>query len=150
MKSIFNPADVAELNARIDKLTAQSQPAWGQMSAGQMLAHCNVSYEMVYDNKHAKPNPVIKLLIKMAAKKTVVGTKPYKKGMPTAPAMKMTGDKNFKTEKKRLVDYLHKTEQLGEAHFDGRESLSFGRLTKGQWNTMFYKHLDHHLTQFGV
>jgi len=40
--------------------------------------------------------------------------------------------------------------ELGEAHFDKKESHSFGVLTKGEWDTMFYKHLDHHLGQFGV
>jgi hypothetical protein len=45
---------------------------------------------------------------------------------------------------------MKKTVDLGEAHFDGKESLSFGKLTASQWNTMFYKHLNHHLTQFGV
>ena len=34
--------------------------------------------------------------------------------------------------------------------FEGKESNSFGPLTKGEWNNMFYKHLDHHLSQFGV
>jgi hypothetical protein len=36
-----------------------------------------------------------------------------------------------------------------EAHFDGMESLSSGRLTIQQWNTLFAKHLEHHLGQFG-
>jgi hypothetical protein len=45
---------------------------------------------------------------------------------------------------------MKKTQGLGEAHFDGKDSHSFGNLSKSQWNTMFYKHLDHHLTQFGV
>ena len=43
-----------------------------------------------------------------------------------------------------------KTQELGEAHFEGKESHSFGPLNKTEWNNMFYKHADHHLTQFGV
>ena len=58
--------------------------------------------------------------------------------------------RDFETEKKRLVDYLNKTQQLGETYFDGKESHSFGALTAQEWSTMFSKHLDHHLTQFGV
>jgi ribonuclease HIII len=26
--------------------------AWGKMNAGQMLAHCNITYEMAYENIH--------------------------------------------------------------------------------------------------
>jgi hypothetical protein len=49
-----------------------------------------------------------------------------------------------------VVEYLKKTEELGEKYFDGLESNSFGKLTTIEWNNLFYKHLDHHLTQFGV
>jgi len=49
-----------------------------------------------------------------------------------------------------LIDYIEKTQQLGETHFDNKESHSFGRLTETEWNIMMYKHLNHHLNQFGV
>jgi hypothetical protein len=62
----------------------------------------------------------------------------------------MKEDKDFEVEKRRLIDYLHRTEQLGASYFNNRESLSFGVLSQPEWNNMFYKHLDHHLTQFGV
>ena len=45
---------------------------------------------------------------------------------------------------------MDQPQQLGEAHFDNKESHSFGKLNINEWNTMFYKHLDPHLTQFGV
>ncbi|MFO7825870.1 MAG: hypothetical protein R6V72_18175 [Cyclobacterium sp.] len=53
-------------------------------------------------------------------------------------------------EKEPLIQYLHKAVELGADHFEGRESLSFGKLSKQEWNNLFYKHLDKHLTQFGV
>ena len=59
-------------------------------------------------------------------------------------------DRNFETEKNRMIDYLNKTVELGESYFDQKESLSFGKLSITEWNNLFYKHLDHHLTQFGV
>ena len=150
MKNIFNVADVQEMVDRINKLTPQSQPFWGKMSVGQMLAHCCVSYEMVYEDKHPKPNAFARFFIKAFVKNTVVGPKPYKRNTPTAPAFKMTEEKDFESEKTRLIGYLQKTQQMGEAYFDGRESLSFGNLSISEWNTLFYKHLDHHLQQFGV
>ncbi|MCJ8164098.1 hypothetical protein MKJ04_04535 [Pontibacter sp. E15-1] len=42
---------------------------------------------------------------------------------------------------------LHKSVS-GNTHW--QESHSFGRLSSQEWNNMFYKHLDHHLSQFGV
>jgi hypothetical protein len=62
----------------------------------------------------------------------------------------MRDAKNFEKEKNRLMGYLIKTQELGEAYFDQKESHSFGKLSKTEWSNMFYKHLDHHLSQFGV
>ena len=150
MKSVFNAADVAELTNRINKLTPDTKGLWGKMAVGQMLAHCNVSYEMVYTDKHPKPNPVMKFILKVLVKEKVVGPTPYKHSNPTAPAFIIKEDRDFEAEKSRLIDHLNQTLQLGGAHFDNHESHSFGALTASQWNTMFYKHLDHHLQQFGV
>jgi hypothetical protein len=62
----------------------------------------------------------------------------------------VASDKDFNKEKERLIAYLNKTVQLGETHFEGKENHGFGKLSAVEWNNMFYKHLDHHLTQFGV
>ncbi|WP_316832179.1 hypothetical protein [Pedobacter aquatilis] len=70
--------------------------------------------------------------------------------LQTAPSFLITDKKEFEKEKIRLIDYLNKTQGFGEHYFDGKESHSFGKLTKKEWNNMFYKHLDHHLNQFGV
>lgn len=150
MKSVFNPNDSAELISRIEKLNANSKANWGKMSVAQMLAHCNVTYELVYDNKHPKPNAFKKFILKALVKNLVVNEKPYKKSSQTAPEFVIKDEKNFEEEKTRLINHIKKTQELGEAYFDNKESHSFGPLTKTEWNNMFYKHLDHHLTQFGA
>ena len=150
MENIFLPETTASLIDRINKLTPETKPLWGKMSAPQMLAHVNVAYEMAYEDKHKKPNAFMRFILKLFVKDTVCGDKPYKKNSQTAPAFLVTTEKDFETEKKRLTTYLNKTVELGAEHFDGKESLSFGKLTKDEWNVMFYKHLGHHLTQFGV
>jgi hypothetical protein len=150
MKNIFEPEVTDELISRINQLNANSRPLWGKMSVGQMLAHCNVLYEMEYEKKHKKPNVLMKFILKSFVKKIVVSNVPYKRGGQTAPRFIIKEDKDFTSEKKRLVDYIIKTQQLGEAHFDHKESHSFGALTRAEWNNMFYKHLDHHLKQFNA
>lgn len=135
---------------RINQLSTSTQPNWGKMSVDQMLAHCNVTYEMIYDDIHPKPNVFMKFILKMLVKNMVVNEAPYKKNNQTAPQFIIKEAKNFEIEKKRLIDYITKTQQLGESHFDSKESHSFGALNKIEWNNMFFKHLNHHLTQFGV
>jgi len=150
IKNIFDPAIIGEVVSRINKLSPATQPLWGKMTVSQMLAHCCVTYEMLYDNNHPKPSGFIKFILKNFIKKMVVGEKPYKHNTRTAPAFLMTTEKEFEKEKSRLIDYVQKTQQQGGAYFEGKESHSFGALTQTEWNNMFYKHLDHHLSQFGV
>lgn len=150
MKSVFNLSVVNEVINRIDQLTPETKALWGTMSVSQMLAHCNVSYEMAYENIHPKPNAFMKLILKSFVKKYVVSEIPYKQSLKTAPAFIIKEDKDFAKEKERLINYIKKTQELGEAYFEGKESNSFGKLNKTEWNNMFYKHLDHHLSQFGV
>lgn len=150
MKNVFQTATVDELIARIDKLTPETPALWGKMNVAQMLAHCNVSYEMAYENTHKAPNALMKLMLKLFVKESVVGTKPYPKNGQTAPAFLIKDEREFEKEKARLIAYLKKTQALGETYFEGKESLSFGKLTATQWNTLFQKHLEHHASQFGV
>jgi hypothetical protein len=82
-------------------------------------------------------------------KPIVVGDKPYKHNSPTAPAFKIVDQRQFEVEKQKLITHITQTQRLGEVYFEGRESNSFGPLTAKEWNVMCYKHLDHHLNQFG-
>lgn len=150
LKNVFTTSVAEELIERINKLMPSTQPQWGKMSVSQMLAHCNVTYELVYTDKHPKPGFFMKLMLKSFIKKKVTSEVPYKHSEPTAPVFVVKDEKNFEAEKQRLIDHIRQTQQLGEAHFDGKESHAFGPLNKTEWNNMFYKHLDHHLGQFGV
>ena len=120
------------------------------MSVDQMLAHCNVAYDMLYTDKYPWPGTLRRFFLKTLIKQGVVGPKPYRRNLPTAPQFRMVGAKDFAAERTRLLDYLNRVQREGEQAFEGRESKSFGPLTASEWSTMFYKHLDHHLTQFGV
>ena len=150
LPNIFTKAVSDTVIQRINNLTPSTQGQWGKMAVAQMLAHCCVTYEMLYDNIHPRPNAFMRFLLTLLAKNAVVSEKPYPKNTRTAPAFIIKEDKNFDREKNRLIAYIQRTQALGENHFDNKESLSFGNLTKTEWNNLFYKHLDHHLTQFGV
>ena len=150
LANIFEKSVSEGVIARINALTANTQPDWGKMNVGQMLAHCSVAYEMVYEDKHPKPNAFVRFMLKTFLKPNLVGEKPYKKNSGTAPAFVIADERDFETEKNRLINYITKTQALGETAFDNKESLSFGPLTKTEWSNLFYKHIDHHLTQFGV
>ncbi len=150
MKSSFDLNHTDEAIARIHQLTPTTTPQWGKMNVAQMLAHLNVAYDMAYTDKYPSPNFLVRWMLTRFVKPAVVGPKPYAKNIRTAPAFLVASDQDFEKEKKKLIDYIKQTQSLGAAHFEQKESNSFGKLTAGEWSTLFYKHLDHHLTQFDV
>ena len=151
IKNIFNESVNNEVINRINELTSDSKQKWGKMNVSQMLAHCNVTYEMAFDESKApKPTGFKGWMLRKLVKPIVVGNKIYKPHSRTAPSFIKTGDYEFEAEKSRLISYLMKTQELGGSHFEGKTSHSFGALNQQEWNNMFYKHLDHHLGQFEV
>ncbi len=140
IKNIFELFVVNEIIDRINHLTPDTKPLWSKMSVSQMLAYCNVTYEMVYDNNHPKPNAYMKFILKLLVKLKVVGEKPYEHNLRTAPSFIIKDEKEFEKEKARLIEYVCKTQKLAAAHFNGKESHSFGILAQQEWNNMFYKH----------
>ncbi|MCA0429690.1 MAG: DUF1569 domain-containing protein [Bacteroidetes bacterium] len=148
--NVFENSTTQKLIERINNLSNESKAKWGKMNVAQMLAHCNVTYEMLYENKHKAPSFFIKLILKFFVKKHVVNDVYYKPNTATAPAFIIANEREFTIEKERLINYIIKTQQLGANYFEGKESLSFGALTANEWNNLFYKHLDHHFKQFGV
>jgi hypothetical protein len=150
MKNIFNAVEAEEVIVRVESLTAESMPKWGSMSVSKMLAHCCVTYEMVYTNKYPRPNRLTRWILKKFIKSSVVSEKAYPKNVKTAAQFIIKKDPVFDIEKARLIAFIKQTQALGAAAFEGRDSHSFGHLTAKEWNVLFYKHLAHHLTQFGV
>ncbi len=150
MPSVFDAADVAVLTQRLMKLTPDTKAQWGKMAVDQMLAHCCVSYDMVYTNRYPPVGAFKRALLTLFVKNAVVGPKPYARGTPTAPEFRITDRHDFDVERARLIAYLNTVQQEGATKYEGRASRSFGILTAAEWNTLYYKHLDHHLTQFGV
>jgi len=148
--SIFDASTLEENKNRIDKLTVTSQPKWGKMNVAQMLAHLNVAYDYSQGKKKAKINPILKFILKTFIKKSVVGNKPYTKNGKTPSYFLITEEKEFDKEKAALLVNMKWVFEKGEAYFQDRPTASFGKLKAQEWSNLYQKHLDHHLTQFGV
>lgn len=150
MLNTFDPATTKKTLERLDKLSNTTKPQWGKMNSAQMLAHLSVAYDLAYGNTQSKVNPFAKLMLKLFVKNIVVSETPYKRNSRTAPDFVIADERNFETEKERLMAHIKDTEAKGTVFFEGRKSSSFGIMTSKEWSNQFYKHLDHHFTQFGV
>jgi hypothetical protein len=148
--NIFTKEVTDILLNRVNKLSSTQAANWGKMDVAQMMAHCNITYEMVFDENFKKSSPFLRFILKNLVKKGIVNNQPLKKNSSTASEMVIKTPKNFEEEKNRLIAHLQKTVKVGENYFDGKDHPGFGVMTKQEWNNFYYKHLDHHLTQFGV
>lgn len=135
---------------RINQLTPNTAAQWGKMNVAQMMAHCNVSFEMGHNENYKKSNGFLRFILKNLVKGGLVNEKPLKMNSSTAPEMEIKTEKDFVHEKQMLIRYLNKTVEVGENYFNGKDHPGFGVMTSGEWNVFLGKHLDHHLTQFGV
>ncbi len=111
-----------------DYFTVYGSENFIKIKSMKMLAHVNVTFELVYTDKHPKPKGLKKIMIKLLAKKIVTGPKPYKRNIRTAPEILISDEREFDNEKDRLISHLNKTQELGARHFEGKESHAFGAL----------------------
>ena len=147
IKNLFAPAVKQEVIERINKLNPQSQRQWGKMDVAQMLAHLQLPIGIAFGTHRPKGSFLLRLIGPMFKSK-LWEEKPYKHSLPTDPTFIMTGNtKDFAAEKNRLLDMINR---FTEDNLSGERHPIFGRLTKEQWSKATWKHIDHHLKQFGA
>jgi len=147
MKSLFEKDSYTEIQNRVEKLQPTDKGQWGKMTVGQMVWHCQVPLKVAISNKPTSKKG--NLLVRLFFKKSLYNDKPWRKNLPTSPFAKANTPKDFSEERDKLRELISQFHQL-----QSRESWNthpiFGSLTHEQWGKMQYKHLDHHLRQFGV
>lgn len=147
IKNLFDPAVKQEIIDRINRLTPQSKQLWGKMNVAQMLCHVQRPIGIAYGTHQPKGSFLLRLLGPLFKSK-LWDENPYKQGLPTDPTFIMTGqEKEFEAEKATLLELVR---QFTEANIAGERHPVFGKLTKENWSKATWKHLDHHLKQFGV
>ena len=147
--SIYLASTTEELFRRIDQLNPESKALWGKMTVGQMLSHCAVPYEQIIGTNTDRPPLFMRILLK-GYKSSMVNEVPYKRNLPTAPSFIRTDKYDFSLEKDRLKNYIKTIQEMGTEKLAATPSLSLGTLSASEWNNLLYKHIDHHLAQFGV
>lgn len=150
MKNFFEGADRRELLGRLDGLRPDAAHLWGKMDVAQMCAHCAIALEVAAGDVPKAQAFIGKVLAPFVKKKFLHGTEPLSKNSPTDPTFVVSDSRDFAREKARLVEIAKRFGQAGATAADGRTHSFFGRLTGEEWGVLMYKHLDHHLRQFGV
>jgi hypothetical protein len=150
MKNLFEPARVDEVKERIVCLRQDSERQWGRMNAAQAVAHCAAGFELAMGERHP-PRMLIGRIIGVIVKPKVMGNdEPLRRNSPTVPGLVVNDDRSLETERKRLCEMVDRFAAAGPTGCTTHPHSFFGRLTPDEWATLMYKHLDHHLRQFGA
>jgi hypothetical protein len=146
---IFEPITSLDLKARLEQLKSDSHAQWGRMNVAQMLAHCCTPYDQI-EGRTGGGSWLLRLLARHFFKESAVGEMHFRKNIPTPKSFVISDPRDFERERKRLTALIDATHTQPAAAFEGKCHVTFGRLTAKEWSNLLYKHLDHHLRQFGA
>ena len=147
MRSLWRARDRQALHARVARLSAAAPPRWGRMTAPQMVSHLVESLRMATGELPVAPKrgplryPVVKHLI--------VYLIPFPKGVPTAPELVSRVPSDWPSDVRALSAAMEGCASRA-ATDRWPDHPAFGRLSHRAWGVLIYRHMDHHLRQFGV
>lgn len=153
MKNLFDPAVAEDVKQRILRLTPESERQWGTMTLPQTLAHCTSGVKMAMGTINPKRAPFPVSLLGVLIKPLVLGgDKPMRRNSPSSPELFLADPSpgNFEGERTELIAAVDTFASGGESVCSRHPHPFFGRLKPQEWAILMYKHLDHHLRQFGA
>lgn len=146
MKTLFAEQHRNALLARLDRVDAETRPRWGKFNAEQMLTHLVESMRMAVGELEVRPK---KLPMRFPPlRQLFVYWLPWPKGAPTAPELLPSDARNVEESKRELARLV----TLFAARADAVQwphHPAFGDLGRRGWGVLTWRHLDHHLRQFG-
>ncbi len=149
MKNLFERETVSEVISRIDSLKPATQRQWGKMDVAQMMAHCSGALDMA-SGQLILPRLFIGRLIGPFVKPIYTNEKPFSRSSPTDPKLIVSDKRDFLREQEQLKRKVRLFHEGGEGQCTRHPHPFFGELAPEAWSRGMYKHLDHHLRQFGA
>jgi len=150
VKNLFDVALAQELKSRLLQLTPESPRQWGKMNAAQAVAHCALALDMASGDRNPPPGRfAFRLLGRLIRPIVLRDDEPIRRNVQTAPALVVTDQRDLARERERLRIAIDRFVGEGAAGCTTHPHFLFGKLTPDQWAILMYKHLDHHLRQFG-
>jgi len=153
VKTLAEERVLAGLVSRLGNLTPDSGRLWGTLTAAEMLCHLGDAGESVLGLRippGSRPSGVRRPVLKWLILYTPM---PWPKGVKTRPGVdpKREGTRpgDFERDRTRVITGLlalaaAPAERLSPAHF------MIGPMSRRDWHRWAYRHVDHHLRQFGL
>ena len=138
-----------ELLARARRLTPESEARWGKFTVDRMLAHVVDGFRMAMGDVTTKPKRVAIPIHRWPLNVIFIHVFGMPKHAPTAPELLSRAPLTIDGELRELESQMARFAGMRDRE-DWPAHPFFGRLSRRSWGVLGYKHLDHHLRQFGV
>jgi Protein of unknown function (DUF1569) len=150
MKNLFETSRAEEVKERMAQLRPDSNRLWGKMNPAQALEHCSRGIELALGDR-TPPKMFLGRILGWIVKPLALGNdEPMRRNSPTVKGLVVEDEQDLVTERERLRGLIDRFTAAGPAGCTTHPHSFFGRLTPQEWAILMYKHLDHHLRQFGV
>jgi hypothetical protein len=149
MKNLWQPETVQELKDRLSRLGADSPRLWGKMTPAQAMAHCALGMELALSDRKPPRMLIGRLIGGIIKPMAFKETEPMRRNSPTIPGLAVIDTRDFAPERDNLCALIDRFAAAGPAGCTNHPHSFFGRLTPDEWSMWMYKHIDHHLQQFG-
>ncbi|HEX5008901.1 MAG TPA: DUF1569 domain-containing protein [Planctomycetota bacterium] len=144
--TLLDEADRSQLLQRLRRVRPEARPAWGTLDAPHMVCHLADSLRVALGDVPAAP--VHTFASRTLLKFMVVNTGlPVPRGkIQTAPEMLASSPVAWEAD---LAACAGLAERVGTGSARAVHPM-FGPLSPEQWGRLCWKHMHHHLVQFGV
>ena len=146
-KSLSDARARQELLDRLERLTPEATPRWGMMTAQQMLAH--LADWMLMVSGEIKTAPRGRVLRYPPLKQLAIYWLPFPRGVATSPELIGRAPLEWGIEHASVCQRVESFENL-YLKAEWPEHPVFGQMSPKAWGVFAYRHLDHHLRQFGI
>jgi hypothetical protein len=150
MKNLFEVERAKEVKERLSRLTPDSRREWGKMSPAQAVAHCSAGLEWAVGDRIPPRMFVGRIIGRIVKRLALQNDEPMRRNSPTAPDLVVQDARDLETERKRLCGLIDRFTAAGPEGCTTHPHAFFGPLTSQEWAALTYKHLYHHLRQFGA
>src|SRR5262245_42220777 len=144
--TLLNDEDRSLLLERLQRVRPDAKAAWGSLNAPRML--CHVADQMRVALGELATKPVHTFASRTFLKFLVINTgfQPPRGKVQTAPEMLTTQPALWEAD---LLACRELAERVGRG---GARAVhpAFGPLSPAEWGRLCWKHLNHHLVQFGA
>lgn len=149
MNTLFDSTVNRDICDRIRKLNPSSKPIWGKMNVEQMLTHLYLSLQVNFGEIELKRS-MLGIFFRGISRRILLGSKPFPRHLPADKKVLVKETTGFSELIQKVENAVSIYIEKGYSVLSANPHNILGKITPDESAFISFKHIDHHLRQFGV